>query len=636
MLDVRMFGSIEVVDGDRVMGARAFGCLKAKQVFEILLVERGSSVSKERLADSLWGERLPQRYVATVESYVSVLRSRLEPGRGGRRSVVVTEPAAYRLSTDLVRLDLDVFDALVARADVEGPERALELLCEAADLVRGEVLADEPYAEWIQELRERYRRTVTQVLVRAAQLASELGDAGRAVGLAERAIRVDAVAEAAYRVLMLASYRLGRQEDAVRAFERCRKALASELGVEPMAETAELYAAIQAHESSLGRSHDRRDPNAPSVTPPVSLISPSVSSIPSVSPALATPVGLGRGVGGLLGRAAQLAELNGRVQAALAGRFSLVLVDGDAGVGSSRLVDELTSGLVGVRTVRWRCSQLETGFAFLVIASALRGLDTGSADASLLGEPGPAEALSLLDGLAAQIQRHAPFVLVIDRLDLADPASVSALGYLARRLADTPVAVVATCRTPAALRTPISQLEWTTRIRLERLTEDDLVDYQVPDLHALTGGHPVFVAAHVGQGPGIDAAVDLADYVLAWCGDAGDTALRTLSAASVMGQPFDPAVLAQVLGIDAVAVAEDLDRLCQHGLLREQGQQFTFRDDLVRQILEDNLSPGRRALLVALAKRALSDPAEIHTTRYNRQARLDPTELDQIVQLEAS
>ncbi len=622
MLDVRMFGSIEVVDGERVLGTRGFGCLKAKQVFEILLVERGSSVSKERLADSLWGERLPQRYVATVESYVSVLRSRLEPGRGGRRSVVVTEPAAYRLSTDLVRLDLDVFDALVARADVEGPERALELLCEAADLVRGEVLADEPYAEWIQELRERYRRTVTQVLVRAAQLASELGDAGRAVGLAERAIRVDAVAEAAYRVLMSASYRLGRQEDAVRAFERCRKALASELGVEPMAETAELYAAIQAHESSLGRSYVRLDFNAPST--PVRSSSPSPAQL--VSHPLSAPVGLG-GQSGLLGRAGQLAELEARVQGALAGRFSLVLVEGDAGVGSSRLVDELASGLVGARTVRWRCSQLETGFAFLVIASALRGLDTGSADASLLGEPGPAEALSLLDGLAAQIQRHAPFVLVIDRLDLADPASVSALGYLARRLADTPVAVVATCRTPAALRTPISQLEWTTRIRLERLTEDDLVDYQVPDLHALTGGHPVFVAAHVGQGPGIDAAVDLADYVLAWCGDAGDTALRTLSAASVMGQPFDPAVLAQVLGVGAVAVAEELDRLCQHGLLREQGQQFTFRDDLVRQILEDNLSPGRRALLVALAKRAVSDPADIHTTRHNLQTRVDPSDL---------
>src|SRR3989442_1490538 len=79
----------------------------------------GGSVSKERLADSLWGERLPQKYVGTVESCVSVLRSRLEPGRAGRGSVVVTEPGAYRLATGLMRLDLDVFDELVVRAGVE-------------------------------------------------------------------------------------------------------------------------------------------------------------------------------------------------------------------------------------------------------------------------------------------------------------------------------------------------------------------------------------------------------------------------------------------------------------------------------------------------------------------------------------
>jgi DNA-binding SARP family transcriptional activator len=251
LLEVRMFGSIEVVDGSRVLGARGFGCLKAKQVFEILLAERGRSVSKERLADLLWGERLPQKYVATVESYVSVLRSRLEPGRGGRGSVVVTEPGAYRLVLDRVRLDLDVFDGLVVAADGETPERALAVLCEAGRLARGEVLEDEPYADWVQGLREQYRRDVVGVLVRAAELALELGDPGRAVGLAARAVRVDELAEAAYRALMVASYRVGRQEDAVRAFERCRKALECELGVEPMGETVELFAGIQAHDDSL-------------------------------------------------------------------------------------------------------------------------------------------------------------------------------------------------------------------------------------------------------------------------------------------------------------------------------------------------------------------------------------------------
>jgi hypothetical protein len=199
-------------------------------------------------------------------------------------------------------------------------------------------------------------------------------------------------------------------------------------------------------------------------------------------------------------------------------------------------------------------------------------------------------------------------VLLIDRLDLADPGSVSVLGHLARRLVDVPVAVVATCRTPAANRPPISRLEWTATIRLERLTADELVDYQVPDLHARTGGHPMFVAAHLAAA-GIDGRVDVVRRVLAWCADAGETATRTLSAASVLAQPFDPVLLGRVLNVDMVILAEELDRLCQHGLLQEhslaqeQGPLFAFRDELVRQILHDNLSAGRRALLIALAKR---------------------------------
>jgi DNA-binding SARP family transcriptional activator len=591
-----MFGSIQVVDGPRVLGARGFGCLKAKQVLEILLVERGGSVSKERLADLLWGERLPQKYVATVESYVSVLRSRLEPERSGRGSVVVTEPGAYRLATELIRLDVDAFDELAVRAETVGPAEALALLCEAADLVRGEVLVDEPYADWVQGVREEYRRKVVDVLVRAGQLALELGDAGRAVSLAERAIRVDELAEGAYRVLMLASYRVGRQEEALRGFERCRKALESELGVEPMGETLDLFAAIQAHDVSLG----------------------SGESAPVARPLTAVePVG-----GRLLGRAGQLARLEQRVQEALSGQFSLVLVEGDAGIGKSRLVDELAARLGGVRQVRWRCSPLESGFEFLAIASALRGLEEQMGEPALGWGAGPVGALSLLDGLAVQIRRHAPFVVLLDRLDLADPGSVSVLGHLARRLVDVPVAVVATCRTPAADRPPISRLEWADRIRLERLTADELVDYQVPDLHARTGGHPMFLAAHLAEA-GVDGCVHVAPRVLGWCADAGETALRTLSAASVLAQPFDPLLLGQVLSVELVSLAEELERLCQHGLLQEQGSGFAFRDDLVRQILFNNLSAGRRALLLALVKRAQT-PATQHTL----DTRIHPIDLE--------
>ena len=60
----------------------------------------------------------------------------------------MTETEAYRFATDLVELDLDRFDELLERSAHEPTGRAREALEQALDLVRGEVLEDEPYASW--------------------------------------------------------------------------------------------------------------------------------------------------------------------------------------------------------------------------------------------------------------------------------------------------------------------------------------------------------------------------------------------------------------------------------------------------------------------------------------------------------
>jgi DNA-binding SARP family transcriptional activator len=69
----RLFGPIEVAAGGRRLGLRDLGGPKAKQVLELLLVARRHNVTKERLADQLWGEALPKRAFAALENDVSVL-----------------------------------------------------------------------------------------------------------------------------------------------------------------------------------------------------------------------------------------------------------------------------------------------------------------------------------------------------------------------------------------------------------------------------------------------------------------------------------------------------------------------------------------------------------------------------------
>lgn len=68
-MGARLFGPIEVAAGGRRLGPRDLGGPKAKQVLELLLVARGHNVTKDRLADQLWGEALPNAWVRPNEAH---------------------------------------------------------------------------------------------------------------------------------------------------------------------------------------------------------------------------------------------------------------------------------------------------------------------------------------------------------------------------------------------------------------------------------------------------------------------------------------------------------------------------------------------------------------------------------------
>jgi DNA-binding SARP family transcriptional activator/pimeloyl-ACP methyl ester carboxylesterase len=239
-----MLGPLELaVDGLR-LGPRDLGGAKPRQLLEVLLLERGRPVPKDRIADLLWGEALPQRVAATIETYVSVLRSRLAARSSAARELIATEPGGYRLVPDLLDVDADRYEALLRRAAAAGAgERraALEAAVALGDL---ELLADEPYAPWVTPAREHYREQQVQALVDLAECCLEVGDHRAARAAAERAVALEPTQERAYRLAMLAQRAEGDRDGALRAYERCRRALADELGVAPSADTAELHLAI--------------------------------------------------------------------------------------------------------------------------------------------------------------------------------------------------------------------------------------------------------------------------------------------------------------------------------------------------------------------------------------------------------
>jgi DNA-binding SARP family transcriptional activator len=257
MMRIRLFGpTVAVIDG-RTVSAHEMGGVKPRQILEILACELGSPVAKDQLADQLWSSSPPASYVGTLESYVCVLRRHLDLGPG-RRAFLRTSSHGYVLDPDHVTVDLGDHRRLAADALGSVGEDSLDLTESAFALVAGELLASEPYADWAVRARQAFQRESVDACVRAAQLATAIGDHVRAVSLARRAFQGDPLSEDAGQQLMRALWFAGRRSQALRVYAELRQALLDELGDEPGQESQELYLAIL-RDSESTRDGERTD-----------------------------------------------------------------------------------------------------------------------------------------------------------------------------------------------------------------------------------------------------------------------------------------------------------------------------------------------------------------------------------------
>ena len=245
-----MFGPLEVRLEGRRLGGRDFDGVKPKQLLELLLLERGRLVPKDRAADLLWGERPPRRAAVTIETYVSLLRRRLDSGSDLGRRLILTEPGGYRLAADALEVDLDSYEALLRQAAVAAPADRRTALETAVEMGRLDLLGDEPYAPWVIPTREQYRERQVQALVDLAECCLDLGDHGAALAAAEAALALEPTRERAFRTAMRAHHGRGDRAAALLVYERCRRTLREELGVIPSPQTVELHLAIMRDEEA--------------------------------------------------------------------------------------------------------------------------------------------------------------------------------------------------------------------------------------------------------------------------------------------------------------------------------------------------------------------------------------------------
>ena len=238
-MEFRILGPLEVVDGERPIAQRQG---KECALLAYLVLHANEVVPSERLIDELWGERPPPTAAKIIQNAVSHLRKALGDGR------LLTRGHAYELRVAPEEVDLSQFQRLAEEGRASGNAATLR---EALALWRGPALVDvrdETFAQHVSLHLEEERLGVLEDRI-AADLTDGCG--AELVSELERLVREHPLRERLHGELMLALYRAGRQADALEAYQRARRALMEELGLEPSPRLQKLERQILNQDSEL-------------------------------------------------------------------------------------------------------------------------------------------------------------------------------------------------------------------------------------------------------------------------------------------------------------------------------------------------------------------------------------------------
>jgi tetratricopeptide (TPR) repeat protein len=583
---------------------QALGSRKGRLALSVLALAQGQVVPADVLIDALWDQAPPAR----PEDQLAVLVSRL-------RSVLGRDRIQHRDRGYLLHCDwLDAAELASLAGEMERRRGSGHVLGAAAaarvvlSLLRGYSPPSVP-GEWAQLRLAELDRLAVRARRLAATALLEAGDWMTAADAATEAVDADPFDESSLRVLLRAYVAGGRSAAALAAYARAREHLAAELGTDPSPETVALYTAIL-----------RGD-------------------VPSPAPAA------GRGAPGLVGRDDELAYLDAMAARASAGSAEIVVVDGEAGIGKTALLNAWAGrrAAAGETVLMASCGPLDAAMPLDALLGALAellrrvGPDAG---AGLLGEDaprlapllgavplgsgsppvpvpadgllGPAVLYAALVRVIARLARAGPLVVVIDDAHLAGPALANWLGFARREM--MPALVVAAVRSGEGPPVPA-----TAFVHLGALGREAAAELVGParadELYERSKGHPLFLTELAQQASRADLPASLVESVSARCDELGPAG-ALLRAAAVIGPELDIDLLAALLGRPAVDLLDDAERASATQLLAEDGGSFRFRHELVREALAASATAGRAALLHrqagrVLARRPYVDPVTV-------------------------
>jgi DNA-binding SARP family transcriptional activator/predicted ATPase len=645
LLTLRLFGGFEA----RLLAGRPLTLprKKARALLAYLALRQGQPQPRDKVTALLWGDKEEEQARHSLRQAISTIKKTLS--HASPKSLVL-EGDTIALAPSAVETDAVLFERFVAEGSPSALERATQLY--RGEFLEGLDVKEEMFEEWLMTERERLRELALDASAKllSHQLKNNLDEA--AIQTALHLLHLDPLQESVHQILMRLYSKNGRRSAALMQYQRCIEVLQRELGVEPEPETKQVYQDILQRVSRTPpaeitriRLADRRHRKSTRI--PLDLHTPEIP---------------------LIGRKPELVRLREAMKEARKGRGQTIVILGEAGVGKSRLVQELSAEAVqgGSLPLLGRSYEIEQALPFGPWNNILRSgriIDDPDIIQSLnpiwrielarlfpeLGAPGlelstaPESAVRLFEAVAHLLDclvSRRPLLLILEDLHWADEMSLRLFSFLSHRIQDRSVLLVGTAREEEVSQTPLlaqlfqeleqnsqavsltvlplSQADTGTLVRrlAQASIEESLLARLEEGVWASSEGNPFIVvetmqALHEGHGLEVQSSVSLPEQVCVIVTQRlerlSDRGKQLVAAAAIIGREFDFTVLERAAALGEREASDGVEELVRRRVFHSVEELLDFTHDRIREVAYTQILPPRRKRLHASVAKALED-----------------------------